>query len=359
MAKRNPKKGVKKPANARALKESGKEIVKPPLCDAESNVPPPTTGVSAVVSNEALEMSVRAQRQAAAAERRRRIQAFDETLVEWRNSRPVIAAAEGRVGAGARGGAGQVPSLRILAEGDSWFDFPLRGDPFRSGDVISRLKDLIPYPILNLAVRGDEARSMLGVEQRRRLREQLMNPKRDFNVLLFSGGGNDIVGDPFRLWIRDRDICAGDPTRAINDAAFGNILGVVRTAYEDLLALRDEAVARTPGRHIGIFLHGYDWAIPTGRKVCGIGPWLKPSLNDRGWTDRDEGAAIVKETLSRFDDLLRDLASRHADVVMVPTQGTLGEGDWGDELHPSRQGFIKIAKRFYEVLKASFPAAVA
>jgi hypothetical protein len=317
-----------------------------------------------------MEVRTRAQEVAAAAERRRREEDFDAELRAWAAGPGGGGVGGGRIarggaGGGARGARGgprplgrAKPALRILAEGDSWFDFPFGGEPFRKGDVIERLRGLIPYPILNLAVRGDEVRSMLGVKQRRRLREQLDNTERDFNVLLFSGGGNDIVGETFRLWLRDRSSVGGDATRAINDAAFGSMLQVVRAAYEDLIALRDEVVRRTPGRELTIFLHGYDWAIPTGEGVCGFGPWLKPSLTDRGWSNRAEAVVIVKDALIRFADCLADVAARNAGVVLVSTQGTLGPDDWNDELHPNSKGFPKIARKFQRALKATFPAAL-
>lgn len=247
------------------------------------------------------------------------------------------------------------PALRVIAEGDSWFDYPLEGKPFRSGDVIQRLREIIPFPVLNLALRGDECSSMLGVEQRPRLRTMLEDPGRDFNVLLFSGGGNDIVGHTFRLWLRERSSAGGDPLRALNDASFGSILHVVRTAYEDLLDLRDAVAARTPNRTITVFFHEYDWAIPDGRGVCGAGPWLKPSLADRGWSDFDEARAVVKEALTRFALMLRDISNQYDDVIVVRTQGTLGDKEWHNELHPNRQGFPKIAARFREAIKTRFP----
>jgi hypothetical protein len=298
-----------------------------------------------------VEVEQRARAIAAAAIRRERSEAYDAEVARWKSMR-----SPGGLGFGA--GASSKPALRILAEGDSWFDFPFGGKPFRGGDVIERLRDLVPFPILNLAVRGDEARFMLGCTQRRRLRELLADPSRDFNVLLFSGGGNDLVGEAFRLWIRDRDACDGDPARAVNDASIGCILQVVRTAYEDLLDLRDRIAAATPGRTISVLLHAYDWAVPTGAGVCGYGPWLKPSLEDRGWTNPAEARAIVKDALTRFANLLADIARQYDDVTVVGTQGTLGRTDWNDELHPNREGFQKVARCFHTAMKQRFPEAV-
>lgn len=243
--------------------------------------------------------------------------------------------------------------LRILAEGDSWFDFPLGGGLFRNGDVIAKLSKLLDLPILSLAVRGEEVRDMLGVEQRARLEKHLSDSRLDFNVLLFSGGGNDIVGEQFVLWVKDRESVQGDPRRAINDRAFEAMLDVIQAGYEQLIAIRDSIAVKTPGRTITLFLHAYDFARPTGKDVCGIGPWLKPSLDYRGWTDRGEAKEVVRQALSRFRARLDMLA--RADVIVVPTQGTLGDNEWNDELHPSERGFEKIAGVFYDAMQRRFP----
>ncbi len=251
------------------------------------------------------------------------------------------------------------PALRIIAEGDSWFDYPLEGDPFRAGDVISRLEDIIPYPILKaLPTRGDETRFMLGVKQRAKLKALLEDRTRDFNVLLFSGGGNDLVGDSLRLWLRKREAVNGNVKLALSDVGFGGLLNLVRIAYEDLLDLRDEIVAKSPGRSIKVFLHEYDWAIPSGSGVCGYGPWLKPSLDDRNWHDPSEARAVVQEMLVRFAAMLGDVARQYTDVIVVKTQGTLQDSEWHNELHPNRAGFRKIAAKFKRALQEAFPRAI-
>lgn len=243
--------------------------------------------------------------------------------------------------------------LRILAEGDSWFDYPFEG-----GGVISRLQASMRADILNLAHHGDEARHMLGLKQRRRIIAELMNTRRMYDAVLFSGGGNDIVGDTFCLWLRDRDAVSGDASRAINESGFTAELGVITHAYEELISIRDEACRATPGRRIVVFLHAYDWAIPNGSGVCpGIGPWLKPSLDDRGWTSRAEARVIVRTALERFARALGDLAARHSDVILIPTQGVLGETQWHNELHPNGTGFAKVARLFQQTIEARFPAS--
>ena len=105
--------------------------------------------------------------------------------------------------------------LQVLAEGDSWFDYPV---PFFGGGIIPRLQNKLGVPILNLAKAGDEVRYMLGVEERKLIARHLQDgcpAGGSWDVLLFSGGGNDIVDNPMALWIRNFDPArppAGQPS---------------------------------------------------------------------------------------------------------------------------------------------------
>src|SRR5438067_1575819 len=157
--------------------------------------------------------------------------------------------------------------LNVLAEGDSWFDYPLLPDVIAGIEAGGK-----PQPfILKLAHYGDATTEMLGISKRRRLIDTLQNRANGvFDALLFSGGGNDIAGDQFCLWLT-RNTGDLDPTYGFDRQRLADILGVVRAAYEDLVQIREEL-----GQHYVIFVHAYDFAQPNGKGVCGIGPWLKP-----------------------------------------------------------------------------------
>lgn len=246
--------------------------------------------------------------------------------------------------------------LTLLAEGDSWFHYPVPGFPAAAG-VIEHLKRMIetfPEP-LNLAHYGDEVQDMMGVEQRKRLREVLSEPLFVFDALLFSGGGNDLVGDQLCLWLRDR-ADASDPAHAFDDARLDNVLQIVEAGYRDLIALRDELAPECV-----IFAHGYDFPKPSNKGVCGLGPWLKPSMVFRGWTDPDEQFEIARNLLLRFNGLLErfEQSALPGSFVYVRTQGTLRPRvDWANEIHPDHGGFDKIARRFRDALEERFPGRV-
>src|SRR5262249_713357 len=228
--------------------------------------------------------------------------------------------------------------LNLFAEGDSWFDYPL------SRDTIGWIRaEGTPRPaILNLAHHGDAASQILGVSRRKRIIANLTDPDNGtFDALLFSAGGNDIAGDQFVLWVL-KFVQGGDPLHGIDRQRLSAMLGVIQGAYIDLIEIRNEVAPNCL-----IFLHGYDFAQPTGVGVCNIGPCLTPSLDFRGWTNFGLASQIVKEVLISFDKLLVQLEQQHKGVFYVRTQGVLSpSADWANELHPTEPGFQKIARAF-------------
>jgi hypothetical protein len=249
---------------------------------------------------------------------------------------------------------GSFAPLQIFAEGDSWFDYPAF---IFKGGIVSRLENRLGVPILNLAKAGDEVRFMLGVEERTLLVEQLVNgcpAGGPWDVLLFSGGGNDIVDNPMVLWIDD--FRPGVPPRQlIKQSRFDTALALVRAGYEDLIALRDKL---SPSTHL--VFQGYDFAIPDGRGICGLGPWLKPTFDLRKFPTLAARKDVVKEMLQQFAAMLTSLAASPK-VTFINGQGTLAPqaSSWHNELHPEGAGFDKFADLFHKELKALFPDRVA
>jgi hypothetical protein len=243
--------------------------------------------------------------------------------------------------------------LQILAEGDSWFDYPV---PLFGGGVIPRLERLLGVPILNLAKAGDEVRFMLGVEERKILSHQLQqgNPAGGpWDVLLFSGGGNDIVDNPMALWIRDFDPQLPAAAHLIQPR-FDAALALVRAGYEDAIAFRDRF---SPKTHL--VFHTYDFAIPDGRGICFQGPWLRPAFDSHGFPKTGTVARdVVRTMLTQFAAMLAGLETDN--VTVINGQGTLSPvpASWHNELHPSSTGFDKFAKLFRTKLKALFPGRV-
>jgi hypothetical protein len=321
----------------------------------------PARAVRATAAPPTSPAAVGAERERLEQERReefaRRVQEYKATMEIMkrrgaRRPRPKGAAKAKAAASDAQGDS--FTPLQIFAEGDSWFDYPV---PLFGGGIIPRLEDRLGVPILNLSKAGDEVRYMLGVEERKLLIEHLGNGSPaggPWDVLLFSGGGNDIVDNPMALWIRNWDPTV-PPAKHIHQPRFDSALALVRAGYEDLIALRDKL---SPSTHL--VLQGYDFAIPDGRGICGFGPWLKPSFDLRNFPTRVAAQEVVKAMLQQFAALLTSLAALPK-VTFINTQGTLAPqtSSWHNELHPARAGFNKFADLFYRDLKKLFPDRVA
>jgi hypothetical protein len=286
----------------------------------------------------------------------RRVRDYKATMAIMKKRgarRPRSARAATPTGAGPAVESESFAPLQVLAEGDSWFDYP--GHPF-GGGIIPRLEDRLGVPILNLAKAGDEVRYMLGVEERKLLTKHLNDgcpAGGPWDVLLFSGGGNDIVDNPMVLWIKDFNP-ALPPAQLINQPRFDAAVALVRAGYEDLIALRDQLC---PGTHL--VFQGYDFAIPDGRGICFLGPWLKPTFDLRKFPTLATRQEVVKAMLLQFAAMLATLTSQPK-VTFINGQGTLPPqpSSWHNELHPTRAGFDKFADLFHQHLKTLFPARV-
>jgi hypothetical protein len=99
--------------------------------------------------------------------------------------------------------------LILLAQGDSWFDYPLTGNglPLVDTDVIAQLRRIgrMPPTILNLAHHGDAAVDEMSLPKQERMIAVLRDASNWINgkpdAILFSAGGNDIAGDQFCIFL--------------------------------------------------------------------------------------------------------------------------------------------------------------
>ena len=145
---------------------------------------------------------------------------------------------------------------------------------------------------------------MLGVEERLVLADQLSGGSPaggPWDVVLFSGGGNDIVGNPMALWVKDFNPAIA-ARRNINQPRFDAALALVRAGYEDLITLRDQLSPTNPSGVSGLRL-------PHSRRpgICFLGPWLKPTFDLRKFPTLAAGEAVIKAMLQQFAAMLTSL----------------------------------------------------
>ena len=117
------------------------------------------------------------------------------------------------------------------------------------------------FTMLRLEKNGDEARKMLrvGGAQLTKLERYFKRYGKKLNLLIFSGGGNDILGENLTGLLRQK---TGTLTwrDCIDDATLAARLAEITAAYENLPALRDRT-----SRGFEIVTHTYDYLVPDGR----------------------------------------------------------------------------------------------
>jgi hypothetical protein len=251
-----------------------------------------------------------------------------------------------------------VEPLVLLAHGDSWFDYPLNGNDISlsSTDVIAQLglMGAINPLIQNISHYGDATTEEMSVPKQQRLIQSLQDQANWSNgtgpdAILFSGGGNDIAGNQFCIFLD----FVGPNTNGLNPSRFEGVLDMVEASYNDLFAFRNKFAPGVP-----IFGHNYDFPIPNGVHPICAGPWLKPSLDFAGWTTA-QGTAILHQALIDFKTMLAGLEAVPENLfTLVDTQGVLAPADWANELHPHPDGFKKIASKFVDALQAHFPGRI-
>ncbi len=262
-----------------------------------------------------------------------------------------------RMSAKTLGLAAQPQPLVMLAQGDSWFDYPLDGNSptLQDTDAIAQLRRLgnMPPTIWNQAHYGETSVDEMSLPKQQRMIEALTDPSNWVDgkpdAILFSAGGNDVAGNQFCIFLDFND----GHSPGLNNDRFTKALAAVEACYLDLFALRDRIAPGVP-----IFGHCYDFPIPNGAHPICAGPWLKPSLDFCNWPVA-RGAQIVHDALAAFRAMLVRLAGdAKNNFTLVDTQGTLTAAEWANELHPFPGGFQKIAQKFHAALAQKFPRRI-
>lgn len=239
---------------------------------------------------------------------------------------------------GAAPAAGPAPDGSIVAEGDSWFRLPPILYPPTLADVLAQSR-----PVNNLAHWGDELATMYNDGKGQYVPYLKAGTVR---FLLFSGGGNDILGDTFEQCLELFDVGHTDPSEAAYYLTpfFYAKLAEVQRLYEAILT----QIARFSPSTV-LVVHGYDYAIPRGN-----GPFLGIHMQNRGLYPAYHEAlcrAIVRRMIDLFNERLAYLAQHYPNVRHVDLRGTVGEDDWFDgEIHPNREAAIRLAQRVETVL---------
>jgi hypothetical protein len=267
----------------------------------------------------------------------------------------------------------------LIAEGDSWFDYP-------GIDVIDALREprFGPanngyYKVFSAANAGDTVEEMAyDARQREGFAQQFraaldQGKQNEVKAILLSGGGNDIAGKEFHVLLNhlEQSQALGLPVLDVPLVdAFIDRLG---RNLEGLIGLADAYAHQVLGRtaNIPILIHGYAEPVPDGRGfLIGRffpGPWLEPGFTAKGYvlgspTALDNNTVAMTDLIRRFNARIARIPaalSGRADVRYLDVRkklqnivaGAVYKKSWSNELHPEDAAFREIAREFHAVIK--------
>jgi len=236
----------------------------------------------------------------------------------------------------ADGGGGPV----LVAEGDSWFEYPAFID-----DVIDHLNKR--FNVLCLSSAGDELRTMVAQPEYSEYLDMLDARGVKVRAFLFSGGGNDIVGNQLYSLLKDYNENKS-PEWHFDTPEWKANFEAIASGYQSLLtAIR----AKYP--QLPVLVHGYDYGNPLPQQPFRLPPldgWLGAPMRRRNIPDGPPQKQIAHAMISAFNALLIKVAAEFPRVRYVNNLNSL-TGQWYDELHGTSVGFRRVAKNFITALE--------
>jgi hypothetical protein len=248
------------------------------------------------------------------------------------------------------------PRPVLVAEGDSWFQFPVF-----IRDTIDHLTR--HFLVCCMSAAGDTARNMVFSHMRQGATEYMIELDRHqdrVRAFLFSAAGNDIIGEDeaagdrtpvLRKILNNPGTGSRKPADYINQGEVDSRLNFLQGAYEKVIA---EIRERPRFARLPVLIHGYDVPYPW--------PWGERDRRNPRWAKKDQwlGGAfepngiegpLRRDILSNLIDqlyaMLERVAQNDPDVHVIDCRGSLPHpSDWADEIHGTSNGFGFVADRF-------------
>lgn len=229
-------------------------------------------------------------------------------------------------------------TIRIVAEGDSWFQYP-----FILEDIIDYVAGQDDMAVLCFSAGGDVLKNMA-------VEGEFYAPieREKASVFLISAGGNDLVDDESpRRGLLDflLPFKAGRAAEDYFNDAYRSFMEGIRLQYDMIFTrvLRLEASPR-------IICHAYSDAVPQP----GTGKWLGKPMSQLGIWDAKLQYDIVQVMLGHLTQILEGLAAKHGPkVTFLDLRGLVPANGWHNEFHPNSKYFGAVAKPVIEEIRRS------
>jgi hypothetical protein len=212
----------------------------------------------------------------------------------------------------------------LIAEGDSWFDYPWH-------DVLRMLEDHHGFEVESVAHKTIASKRWRTAAVSLKILLAWLRDSSDDpsfrSAILLSGGGNDVAGDEFGMLLNH----ASSARSGLNDSVVRGVIDErVRDAYITILSIVTKVCVMRTGNTVPVIIHGYDHPVPDGRGFLGgwgplPGPWLEPGFREKGYEDVEKRKTMAADLIDRFNVMLQDVSAmpEFKHVRYVDLRGTL------------------------------------
>ncbi len=255
---------------------------------------------------------------------------------------------------------------KCLAQGDSWFSIGAFPPAFTSNlPVEMRFEKHVV--IVNCARPGAELQHMTDTTSNPAFVGLLTGRlAMKWDAILISGGGNDLIdaartgpAAPIdkRLLLKADERPAG-PLQGddyISNPGWATFTDHIGQVFAQLLDLRDSGVNRPTPLALHTYAHVMPRPSPAGLK---FGPWLQPAMLAFAVPPADwlaVSVALIDRLAAELQTLIAAreaqdpncnvhlVDSRTAQLVLADQDATGSSGDFVNEIHPTRGGYVKLA----------------
>jgi len=256
----------------------------------------------------------------------------------------------------------------ILCEGDSWFSTPL------SMNLLDQL--VFPTPEDEAAGKvmfgegglffraektGDTALNMFDKKKVKSLAKWYK--AFDFDLVLLSSGGNDFVAEFLKDLFEHESLMTVDEAidLVVQSGRFDQVLDAYRVFIFHFIQVKPD---------VPIIAHTYDYPVLLGKpgKLTlsnigliaifkkKVGDWISKNIH-RSIPSPDDKVKFAKKLIDNFENrVLKPLSVEFSNnFSYVDLRGTLSEDFWFDEMHPTGEGFYKLAQKFKDPILAKLP----
>jgi len=229
--------------------------------------------------------------------------------------------------------------ILMLSEGDSWFQHPLLEDMI---DHLSR-----SYNIYSIGEAGADLKDYVTTGEFETALEDLSQnystPDRPLRYFLLSGGGNDIIGEEMKGFLRS------DHAKLPVSEGFSRYLNAsFDTKLEELASyitqIHDFTISKVP--NLQLLMHGYDYLIPRLNEG-----WVGKYMVAVDIDTAEERQGLLNYMIDRYYKTLYGLEKKLSNFQVMDVRNSVKSYHWYDEIHPSSLGFLMVAERVREWVK--------